>query len=315
MIIALPGCQERCGGILIPYPFGIGRNFSLSEEFNVTCKTFNNGTSIPYSYLHEVEILNIDHTLGQGRIISHISSRCYNTTTKQEDSLNWGMQFGDIPFWINTEKNKFIVTGCNTLAYLCLNTDFSDINKEWQYCNSSSIDYSVGCLSSCDSRETLIEHGSSSCSGIGCCQTTIPKGTSSFLFSFDERINRSEVYNFNRCSFAMLVEEAKFNFSTAYVTNDELLDNPTLPMVINWAIGNGNTTCEHAQTDKSSYACISSNSNCTTISGRGYRCSCSNGYEGNPYLDGGCQGLNLSSVNSCFVFFLYYLYIYICGPL
>ncbi|KAF3338866.1 Wall-associated receptor kinase 2 [Carex littledalei] len=119
-------------------------------------------------------------------------------------------------------------------------------------------------------RETLIEHGSSSCSGIGCCQTTIPKGTSSFLFSFDERINRSEVYNFNRCSFAMLVEEAKFNFSTAYVTNDELLDNPTLPMVINWAIGNGNTTCEHAQTDKSSYACISSNSNCTTISGRDF---------------------------------------------
>lgn len=34
--IALPGCPENCGGVQVPYPFGIGRG-CFHEGFNLTC--------------------------------------------------------------------------------------------------------------------------------------------------------------------------------------------------------------------------------------------------------------------------------------
>ncbi|PIN23015.1 hypothetical protein CDL12_04261 [Handroanthus impetiginosus] len=62
-------------------------------------------------------------------------------------------------------------------------------------------------------------------------------------------------------------------------------------LVVDWAIGNG--TCEEAQMNASSYACKSVNSRCyKPDNGYGYRCSCFEGYQGNPYLINGCQGMD-----------------------
>ncbi|XP_078150722.1 wall-associated receptor kinase 2-like [Carex rostrata] len=300
-IIALPGCQDSCGGISIPYPFGIGLNCSLNLAFNVTCHTtYKKGTPTPYLVRPEISnngtptpypvffpILNISLSLGQARVGSLVASRCYNTTTKKDYYNTVGLDFG-VSLWLNTEKNKFTVIGCNTLAYLGLDL------------SSNSL---VGCLSSCDSLEILKKYGS--CSGIGCCQTAIPKETSDIGVWFDDRTNNSEVHNFSRCSYATVVEEAAFRFQTTYVTNDELSAlaltktagvgqlplflSRKLPVLVNWAIEG--TTCEIAQTNKSSYACRSDHSICLK-NDHGYLCNCSDGYEGNPYLDGGCQDTN-----------------------
>ncbi|XP_078150875.1 wall-associated receptor kinase 3-like isoform X3 [Carex rostrata] len=281
--LTLPGCPESCGGIPIPYPFGIGNNCSLSDEFNVPCDaTYNNGTPTPY--LGYFQIMNISPSLGEARVSSFLSSQCYNTTTKKEDVNTGGFLFdATSPFWFNTEKNKFTVIGCNTLAYLLLDLGYN---------------YSVGCLSSCDSLDTLNKYGSC-ISGIGCCQTAIPKETNSIYSHFDERYNNSDVYHFSRCSYGMVVEAAQFKFDTTYITTDWLSSSskqgplsyfPTLRMVVNWAIGN--TTCDMAQKNKSTFACRSDHSICLTISGHGYLCNCSDGYEGNPYLHGGCQDID-----------------------
>ena len=206
--IALPGCPESCGGIPIPYPFGIGRNCSLSLEFNVACQpsSDSNTTIIPVlegiSDWDSFPILNISLSLGQARVSFPAAGQCYNRTAKEEYPWWYPIDNRNSSFRINTEKNKFTVIGCNTLAYLCL--DFTT-------------NYSVGCLSSCDSLDTLNKYGS--CSGIGCCQTAISKETNSFVICFDDRYNNSDVYHFNPCSYAMLWWWRRRSSSSAPLTS------------------------------------------------------------------------------------------------
>uniref|UniRef100_A0A0E0KMC7 Protein kinase domain-containing protein n=1 Tax=Oryza punctata TaxID=4537 RepID=A0A0E0KMC7_ORYPU len=55
-----------------------------------------------------------------------------------------------------------------------------------------------------------------------------------------------------------------------------------------WAVTN--ETCHTARTE-ASYACVSSNSLCVDIS-TGYHCKCRLGFEGNAYIEDGCQDLD-----------------------
>lgn len=59
-----------------------------------------------------------------------------------------------------------------------------------------------------------------------------------------------------------------------------------------WAVRN--ITCQKAMKHKATYACRSVNSNCLLVNhGKkqlGYRCNCSQGFQGNPYIEDGCEG-------------------------
>uniref|UniRef100_A0A7N2MKF6 EGF-like domain-containing protein n=1 Tax=Quercus lobata TaxID=97700 RepID=A0A7N2MKF6_QUELO len=118
-----------------------------------------------------------------------------------------------------------------------------------------------------------------------------PFGTTEGCYRKEEAYSfksHKEVWYFNPCSFASIIQRDKFNFSSAYLTS--LQNNSTLPMVLDWAIGN--ETCEAAQ-NKGNYIC-GANSTCSDHNnGSGYRCNCEQGYEGNPYLKNGCQAINL----------------------
>jgi len=78
--------------------------------------------------------------------------------------------------------------------------------------------------------------------------------------------------------------EDEFDFSMEY------------DIVIKWAVTN--STCQKAEQNMSSYACRSLNSFCHDVTHglifMGYRCICSSGYKGNPYIQDGCQGTSPS---------------------
>ncbi|KAJ1693100.1 hypothetical protein LUZ63_009798 [Rhynchospora breviuscula] len=278
--ISLSGCPDSCGGVAIPYPFGIGSNCSLSEDFKVFCDAAQNGKPTPYVqdvYNSPILILNIKISLGQARVKGPISSQCYNNATKEVESFNWFLFLEGTPYRLNHEKNKFVVIGCDIASSVYFWTGEDNISAE-----------AAGCISLCGRLENLIN---GSCSGLGCCETSLPKGINGIYVQFDERYNnsRSRVYNFSNCGYALLTDD-EFEFNTRYITTDELTGQKR-PVLLDWTVGN--TTCDVARTNQSSFACKSKYINCSDSStGPGYLCNCIDGYEGNPYLEEGCQDID-----------------------
>ena len=145
--------------------------------------------------------------------------------------------------------------------------------------------FSTGCLSKCNNAHNIVD---GSCSGIGCCQIDIPEGLINIDFAAYSFNSHKDVWSFNPCSFAFIIQKDKLSFSSAYLIS--LQNNETFPMVLDWSIGN--EMCEVAR-NKGNYIC-GANSTCSDLkngSAPGYRCKCKEGYDGNPYLKDGCQGI------------------------
>uniref|UniRef100_A0ACD5XH86 Uncharacterized protein n=1 Tax=Avena sativa TaxID=4498 RepID=A0ACD5XH86_AVESA len=89
------------------------------------------------------------------------------------------------------------------------------------------------------------------------------------------------------------------NYGNTVSTSDALLEyqfdfSLEYDMVIKWAVVN--QTCQTASQKGIMYACRSSDSYCLNVTHgdifMGYRCKCSSGYQGNPYIDNGCTDIN-----------------------
>ncbi|XP_042479766.1 wall-associated receptor kinase 2-like [Macadamia integrifolia] len=151
--------------------------------------------------------------------------------------------------------------------------------------------FSTGCNMVCRGKDDPID---GSCSGIGCCQTSIPKGFKSCEIGIGSFHNHSYVLEFNPCSYAFLVDRNWYNFSIShllYFSNDIGKNGSSRVLIVfDWAIES--RSCEEAKKNHTTYA-YGTNSDCSkSKNGLGYRCSCSKGYEGNPYLPNGCQDIN-----------------------
>ncbi|KAF3625915.1 putative high mobility group B protein 1-like isoform 1 [Capsicum annuum] len=123
--------------------------------------------------------------------------------------------------------------------------------------------------------------------------------------------NHRNVSSFNPCGYAFLDEPEKFIFNSSDLSNlsfeDKVIEK--VPVVIDWAIGNGNCTEAKKSGD---YAC-GENSICVDSETGlgGYRCNCYSGYQGNLYVSPGCtelvaQGLPSVVYLSCVICKLLY---------
>ncbi|KAK1613098.1 hypothetical protein QYE76_036771 [Lolium multiflorum] len=291
-------CTRECGGVKIPYPFGVDiedgcqiNETRYRQGFKLACRDFNGGRG-KRLYYYNNEVLDISLQNGQVRWLNNISSYCYNATTggMEVKSPPAHLDLNGAIFRLSYTANKFTVIGCKTLAYV------GETN------NVSS--YAAVCGASCKS-DNIPSLTTGTCEGIGCCQTAIPKGQENYHVWFDKNFTKEPEKGITGCSYAALVEESNFTFSASYLTSSAFMDTYSgqAPLMLDWAVGTlAGETCESARAKPKSYACVSDNSVCvdSPITGGGYICNCSQGYQGNPYLElqDGCQGTIAKIVGS-----------------
>ncbi|KAF8024957.1 hypothetical protein BT93_F1954 [Corymbia citriodora subsp. variegata] len=250
--ITKPGCQSSCGNLSIPYPSGLSDSDPHCRS-HINPSSFrvdcDNSTKPPVAYFW-----NKSSTIE----ILDISV--------EDHELRINTLIGEFP--LSSTKNKFTAIGCDTSAF------FRDRHGK----------FSFGCMSSCSS---VLDISNGSCTGIGCCETSIPRNTFDYNISIMSFSNHSGVLDFNPCSYTFVAEIGSYNFSVGDLK--QLKVNP-IPLVLDWALGD--QTCEEAKKNSTSYMCTK-NTNCTDAeTGYGYKCTCLEGYGGNPYLENDCHDID-----------------------
>ncbi|KAK8664931.1 hypothetical protein V6N13_084700 [Hibiscus sabdariffa] len=280
----IPDCQRSCGNLTIDYPFGIGEGCFV-HGFEINCNT---SYSPHKPFLHfgatQPEVVDIAVARNQVRIRSPVvrtKGFFRNGTGIQSiDSIN----LTDTPFVFNN-GNKFTVTGCNSLGLLFLRDG----------------NITTGCLALCD--DNIEGVTDEPCSGRGCCQNSIYDGVKTIGIFIMNLLNESsirEMYNIsdvsatrNNCGYGFVVDQESYTFEASDLDHCSSSKIKKSSLVLDWVIGYG--TCEAAEKSWDTYACKGMNSYCLgyeSDDGQSYRCSCKQGYEGNPYLSTGCQDIN-----------------------
>ncbi|KAJ4784925.1 Wall-associated kinase family protein [Rhynchospora pubera] len=176
------------------------------------------------------------------------------------------------PFTFSHSHNKLTVLGCD--AFIMLE---NFITKG-----------SSGCVSFCPNNGTIKD---GKCMGAGCCQASIPPDLKSFNVTpySIKNLTASSLTGISGCTQFFVGEMDPSQFKSKYVVGDGEVSS--WPVVLEWAIGNESCTTAMG---KPGYACLAGeNSSCYDVkSGKGYRCNCKDGFEGNPYVLGGCQDVD-----------------------
>ncbi|XP_034892898.1 wall-associated receptor kinase 2-like [Populus alba] len=282
------GCRERCGDVIVPYPFGIGeQRCAMNENFFLNCTSTDDGHHEQLWFGGDMPARNISLLNGTVTVGILASFDCYENSSgrqsrhsqqsRQSRLFNSNISLGSGPYTFSDSRNMFTAVGCDTISMAT--------NKE-----ATS---GFGCLSLCTVNATMSKENS--CLGSGCCHTAIPKGLKSLNITLQSFRNHTDVFAFNPCSFAFLEDKDSLDLSDWPLSRTPTyLDKSNV--VIEWVAQN--ETCEEAPANKSSYAC-GINTNCYySDNGQGYRCACKKGFEGNPYLEQGCQGKVTDALSS-----------------
>ncbi|KAF8394484.1 hypothetical protein HHK36_020692 [Tetracentron sinense] len=250
----LPNCSKTCGNVEISYPFGVGDG-CFFQGFEVICNK-----SIPFlagSDLQLVEIL-------QGEVRVKAKPFLVTSCKPHGNMVTEINLLQDSPYTISISSNRFIIIGCSTGGAV------TDANATLSSCTSV-----------CYTRDSMDD---GSCTGQGCCQTTLPrvqkhKVLTTFLIGVNKNLT-------SPCSYGVIVENGSYIFRKSDAWDFNLSENVTTKL--EWAIG------DHHEKLRNKNVSICGQNSIDYDSKRfpgDYLCRCSPGYEGNPYIkgSGGCQ--------------------------
>lgn len=256
-------CDRTCGNMDVPFPFGLHESCAWNSGLVLHCNSTLGKLFV--SEDESVPLFNISMENGTMTIGLYKAFDCYDKDGVRlyDSNPNPWVKLGP-QYTLSDTRNKFTVFGCDTLALI----------------SDAAFTFGSGCFSYCF--EEVNFTAESACSGLGCCQTSIPKSLRSLNISMASMANYTS-QNFTSCGLAFVVDQESFNVSRYKLPvladrQKEVYSNA----VLDWVVQR-NSTCKEAQANPSSYPC-GANSNCSDFeNGQGYRCFCKPGYMGNPY--------------------------------
>ncbi|KAF2322353.1 hypothetical protein GH714_012690 [Hevea brasiliensis] len=169
----------------------------MNDFFMLTC---NSKYNPPALYFGNIPVQNISVDEGTMSVTIDEAFDCYDEPGLTMNINRW-TKLGDGQFRFSDTRNKLTAVGCDILAFM---TDAEG-------------SFGSGCVSLCVENITLDD----SCSGIGYCQTAVPRSLKTLNITILSADSHSLVLAFNPCGFAFLADQRTFN-----VSNFRLSDNP-----------------------------------------------------------------------------------------
>lgn len=301
-----PSCPTSCGGVSVPYPFGIADG-CYWPGFNLTC---NRTRGQPPRLLvgdGTLQVTEISLANSTVRVLDTAGAVNLTFDGVADGNGTWGGGLGaGGPFVVSERHSQLVVTGCNVQATLVGGSrggvggggnvisgcsSFCSINDMWTGAVTSS---------------SPAESGSGACSGIGCCETPIPIGRPSYRVRF-KWLDPDHEYDDQLPIAVRVAERGWFEGASAALLNGTpgysatRRAPPAVPVVLEWAVDSKPVVLPGVATSgcpvdaARGSACRSGHSSCRNVTGNyrsGYVCRCQDGYQGNPYLVGGCQDVD-----------------------
>ncbi|CAD5176277.1 unnamed protein product, partial [Musa acuminata subsp. malaccensis] len=269
-------CRKSCGSISFGYPFGIDDG-CFRTGFNLTCR--NHSTSSPRLFLGDgtIEVTRID--MNQGLV--YIKPPTINMGVHDEfistsliDLDNWTYSFKlkeqmARNSYQELTSNRVYVVGCSALASIVDLTTNKTISNCFSICIASepsqySEPYDV------DSRYCTLDLSSMNTAALEIHLT---------------RLNLTELHLVNTSNITVIMFSGDVDYDLQGVLNGS---RTNVEATLAW-YNNDHLSCKEAiNTD--TYACVSQNSLCRDFVG--YRCKCSQGHQGNPYVRNGCTDID-----------------------
>nr|CAB3470286.1 unnamed protein product [Digitaria exilis] len=225
---------------------------------------------------------------------------CFNSTGDVTGSYTGDVNFNpEGVYRISNTQNELFVLGCNTFIYAK--------GVRW-HVGRFGYAYYAGCVAVTNGTNGTKD---GACAGVGCCHVDIPPGFTDTTMSMSTGGYWSHAnQEFCPCDYAFIVEKGNYSFKASDLLSTHIPSNQTMPLRVDWTMplrldwairDNGSMTaisCAQAPNKpEHEYACRSNNSECVdSTNGPGYFCNCKQGYQGNPYVVGGCTILEAQGI-------------------